>query len=1833
MRKLSKTLLSLLLIAAMLASFVVLPAAAEEPAAEQPTEAVQAAETQAADDTSYRYNIVHVDAGRKYFSPTSIKAIIDNAAEAGFNQVELYLSDNQGFRFALDDMTVTTSTGNTYDLSAALGDGYTASDGKCPDGSDKYLTQSEMTDIIAYAKSKNVEIVPCVNAPGHMGAILEEFSDFRYTSGWQTSKSSIDLGNAEAVAFALAITDKYAEYFASQGCKYYNIGADEYANDLSSMGFENMGSTLYTKFVEFMNSAADIIVGHGMTPRAFNDGFCYKNYTNSVTVAPSKAYEICYWSSGWGGYSVASASTLSSNGYKLINTSGDYYWVLGNSGWQCSANKASGFDYTNFSGNTKISSPSGSMFCIWCDFGNTNGADGGTQVVSDTADVIAAFGKALPTVRNNTATDENKTVFDASFPEISVTGPNLTGVKVTETDAPTNLPTGVTAAKAWDIVPYVGEDEYHDAAKVTLPIPTEWTGADVYGGVIENGKVKSIKDVELDEEADTLTFTVPHFSTVMVLEAEKTVDIKLTIGEVFSPDPLPGNVTPLDETGLDKNVATVSAEYTKTEARTDYVTVDDLGGSDAQTKGVYIGDGTNWLVVSGTKISSTTDTDKTEPTRFTVGGSSSGYSLKTGNYYLRFRTRYSSAPSLDVTNSSYADYREAWLYDATVGLNFEYSYGYGWNTVTYSGALTYNDGWEATVNATSGAKAYVKKPVEAVDQTVLTFTGVAEGTTSVKIGNIRYNITVVPEDMENVTPLTIEYWITNRYVSEGTTYNNAKKTMSLSATTAYKPEGVALAEIVPETGTIEGGATGVYWKSRRLPSTDKQTHTPGVDKTTVTTGKDITRVRYWGKAWQYSSDDGKTWKTFESTDQVVAYYLQKTTVTDEIQTEVADWGENFPYSINQYVLVDYAVKLESGERVPDKFPITNKTQVFHCTHGDLACAQDSSGNYYRNIGYIRAKETADYEVYMITLTPTSDSINTTLASNAYSIGTQQSNFYAGTEKVIWVDDEANLGDFADESKHFTSINGDFSYSVGGEPAVPGLQIYDRHGMLITYYVRTKTTEDSLTVHYIDKTANQEFYSYNIAVAQGTYFNANIGLNKDAWKGPLVNGEVTNLKGNIQTVSADLSTLPALSAQYRYSDYTCVEVTRSEADAETGTPAGKEVYLYYTFNSKHTFVVDFGVPLKIGAKDINLSETGWTTAKVNNVSEYEALYGTAKISLNEGLTYTLTKPMQGVETLQVTLGKEGEKPATHTIYLVPATTVYYEQNVATYSDGWSLNGTAIAADKYQETQKGRTAGCNFGYDPYYKENQLGANGSVMYTTTPGESAQLTFKGTGMELYLRTQNANATSDPATEANNATDHSYMLVQVYAGDTAEANSLKRMSFVDVNNLFVAHGSDKYGYNTPCWTVDGMAYGTYTVVVRYVKGTTYGLAIDGFRVTNTLNPSDATTNGFYADVYEANMQTAEIRNMVLAKANVYNAIFGMSAPMYQVGVDEVLDAVFDDKDVIAGATIIESNGTVTTNVTVDKDLVNIGPKNEIYLEPGQAVVMELTGTYASVQVGMRSLTGAAVTYQINSETAKTMNSTVDMYYPVKLVGNMLVIRNTSENDEILALTKLKVTSATAATGNDPGVVPQTTPEAIRYAMALMRGIDVPQFTDVAEDAWYHDYVYDLVYRGVVNGMTATTYEPEGKLTRAQFVKLLACSLEEAETLKTYEGQHPFTDSEGHWAETYIAWAKDKGIVEGVSATEFDPEAPITREQMATIFGRYALKQGIELPKDAAPAQSFPDADKISEYAREFVELMRIAGILNGYEDGTFRPQGNATRAEAAKLFSLFLSITDKLAK
>lgn len=1843
MRKLSKTLLSLLLIAAMLASFVVLPAAAEEPAAEQPTEAVQAAETQAADSSFMK--IFHLDCGRKYFTKDWILALINEISAAGYTHLQLALG-NDGMRFLLDDMSLTVGdkTYSSEDVAAAIHAGNVAYDERqskkngnnpvYPYSPDKdELTQSEMDAIISYATSKGITVIPLINNPGHMDAILSAATSLTGTTcSYNGSVTTINLENEDAVAFTKAFLTKYVEYFAVKGCTHFGIGADEYANDVYSTGSMGFGQLVrdgnYGKFISYVNSVAALVKAAEMKPVAFNDGFYFNNNTYSGTFDTDIV--ISFWTSGWGGYQSETASWLAARGHQMINTNGDFYYVLGKSDkFDSGYDYASNFSNTAFMGST-VSNPAGATFCVWCDY---PGAETEQEIAKNVRLVLRAMAQRMNdqevsidesalvsggfkedgtiNVATNVATVSDKTT------GVSVTAPGLTGIKAEQTKVGEELD-GKKVVGAWNIELTTENGSYTDSATVSIPVGKEWLSYKLTGGVLESDGTTVTSDPNSKVENGVLTFTAKHFSTVVVLAEEKQVPITVTVGGT-EPITVDGEVS----SAYTDDFVTVKTE-TKNTTATPYYERAALGAGT-----FYISDEAN-------------DTAPTTKITITANGDGTYYLKNSNNRYI-------------YPNGTYSWFSSSWSYEAqtsttpqavTISSNEDGSIIVSRDvSSTWGGTKTvylcfYGRSLSGTATRTS-LYLYNTNLVTppASKQTTISFTGKKAGTTRVKIGDVLYIITVSPENLDNVSPLKIEYWITNSRLT-GTT--SSKNELSIAATLAgvASAEGVEIASLVDAEGTKDKRSQE-YWQSKILDVQKSNDSTSGTELQTTKQGDDetlngtaFTKVRYWNGKWQvftnawvdvdrtqvtvtYTGDSGSVTYNGDR-NQLVAYYMEVVNINNEngeseLHVNAADWGTKGDGT------GDWGYTPESS-RCSVSIQLVYEDGSFNPTDTTAASLKSKTIVYGywsggRGLGTMVFTGQQGYEIYKVTAA-TGTMASRTGSGNTVTV----TDFtWADNEETVWEGDQTKSVSIGNPARKP-------SYEAPYDNLAWNTSNYNKNNaILIRVYVKAEIKEDSLKVHYVNLKGNSEFYTYAINVPEGTTFDSQLAMDSNSAT-YLVHNTVVNTNGIQQTVNGNLSTMAEIGAQYRYGGFTLQEVKLKNGN--------KEVWLYYDFKNEHLFVVDFGVPVRIMPSDIDVAQSGWSGAKVDGKETSVGKYGTATVGVGKGLTYTATKPMQGVETFTVTLEFTGSDNTTtgltYLIYLVPATTVYYEQNVATYSDGWSLNGTAIAADKYQQTQKGRTAGYNFGYDPYYEANQLGASGSVEYTNTKGADATLTFKGTGMELYLRTQNANDTSE-LTETD-ATNHSYMLVQVYAGDTADANNLKRMSFVDVNNLFVEH-ENGYGYNTPCWTVDGMAYDTYTVVVRYVKGTTYGLAIDGFRVTNTLNPDNAKTKDFYAAVHEDNMQTSEIRNMVLAQANVSNAIFGMSAPMYQVGVKEVLDAVFDDKDVIDGASIISKLEDGTTTVTVDKDLVNIGPKNEIYLQPDQAVVMELTGTYASVQVGMRSLTGAAVTYQINSGEEQTMNSTVDMYYKVNLVDKKLVIQNTSKNKEILALTKLKVTSKSAATGNDSGVIPETTPEAIRYAMALMRGIDVPQFTDVPEGAWYHDYVYDLVYRGVVNGMTATTYEPEGKLTRAQFVKLLACSLEEAETLKTYEGQHPFTDSEGHWAETYIAWAKDKGIVEGVSATEFDPEAPITREQMATIFGRYALKQGIELPKDAAPAESFPDADKISEYAREFVELMRIAGILNGYEDGTFRPQNTATRAEAAKLFSLFLSITDKLAK
>ena len=214
------------------------------------------------------------------------------------------------------------------------------------------LTQAQMDDILAYAKSKKVGVIPTINSPGHMDAILTameqlgiENPHFNYF-GTKKSARTVDLDNQKALDFTKALVDKYAAYFSGK-TDIFNIGLDEYANDATDAhgwqvlqaskhwpgeGYPEKG---YEKFIQYANDLAAIVKKHKMKPMAFNDGIYYNGDTSYGTF--DKDIIVSYWTGGWNGYDVASSKLLSELGHQILNTNDAWYYVLGRdkagSGW------------------------------------------------------------------------------------------------------------------------------------------------------------------------------------------------------------------------------------------------------------------------------------------------------------------------------------------------------------------------------------------------------------------------------------------------------------------------------------------------------------------------------------------------------------------------------------------------------------------------------------------------------------------------------------------------------------------------------------------------------------------------------------------------------------------------------------------------------------------------------------------------------------------------------------------------------------------------------------------------------------------------------------------------------------------------------------------------------------------------------------------------------------------------------------------------------------------------------------------------------------------------------------------------------------------------------------------------------------------------------------------------------------------------------------------------------------------------------------------------------------------------------------------------------------
>lgn len=188
--------------------------------------------------------------------------------------------------------------------------------------------------------------------------------------------------------------------------------------------------------------------------------------------------------------------------------------------------------------------------------------------------------------------------------------------------------------------------------------------------------------------------------------------------------------------------------------------------------------------------------------------------------------------------------------------------------------------------------------------------------------------------------------------------------------------------------------------------------------------------------------------------------------------------------------------------------------------------------------------------------------------------------------------------------------------------------------------------------------------------------------------------------------------------------------------------------------------------------------------------------------------------------------------------------------------------------------------------------------------------------------------------------------------------------------------------------------------------------------------------------------------------------------------------------------------------------------------------------------------------------------------------------------------------------------------KSVAYFRISVKAHDCVRYTDV-DGHWARPEICEATEQGWMNGMSTTTFAPEDTMTRAMLVTILyRASGEKA------EGESSFVDVEKNiWYADAVAWAQKKNIVNGVGDNRFAPDAPITREEFATILWRFAgEKDGAALP------ETFVDRASVSAWAQAAMNWAVAAGVINGTDGSRLDPQGTATRAQAAAMLCRYLA-------
>lgn len=203
-----------------------------------------------------------------------------------------------------------------------------------------------------------------------------------------------------------------------------------------------------------------------------------------------------------------------------------------------------------------------------------------------------------------------------------------------------------------------------------------------------------------------------------------------------------------------------------------------------------------------------------------------------------------------------------------------------------------------------------------------------------------------------------------------------------------------------------------------------------------------------------------------------------------------------------------------------------------------------------------------------------------------------------------------------------------------------------------------------------------------------------------------------------------------------------------------------------------------------------------------------------------------------------------------------------------------------------------------------------------------------------------------------------------------------------------------------------------------------------------------------------------------------------------------------------------------------------------------------------------------------------------------------------------------------------------TTTEFSKFVIGYDQRVTQVKFSDVNDSSWSAQYIYDLVERGIVDGVGGNRFDPTRAITRAEFIKMLA-GVAGITKDNLPAGSTGFADVKPNsWYAGYVNWAVKSGVTNGLTEAAFGPDAIINREQMSTMIYRYVQDAGIKLPT-SIPGVTFQDADSFSDWAVDAIEAMQRSGIINGVGGNRFDPAEGATREQVCKVLSVLLGIME----